>query len=124
MISSTGITIDDTANRIVGHFECEQLHLYELIDELRPGAENEPRWSTLNRAVLLREARRSMQRLGEMVVRLRSLRQAAEPELQYRLDAALFAAEISVDTAGAAVDQLCQFPINWRPELPPVPWTH
>ncbi len=124
MNSSTSITIDDTAHRIVGHFGCEQLHLFELIDELRPGAEEKPRWSPLNRAVLLREAKRSMQRLDELVVRLRSLQQAAEPELRHRLDATLFAAEISVDTAGVAVDQLCQLPINWRPGLPPVPCTH
>jgi hypothetical protein len=124
MNSSTGITIDDTAHRIVGQFECEQLHLFELIDELRPGAEEQPRRNPHNRAQLLREGRRSMERLNQLVVRLRSLQQEAEPELQYRLGAALFAAEISVDTAGVAVDQLCQAPINWRPELPPVPWTH
>jgi len=124
MNASSSINIDSTAERLVRQFDFERHHLMELIDELRPGAEDVPRWSPVNRSVLMTEARRSLTKLDELVLRLRTLQQAAEPGLRERLDATLFAAEISVDTAGAAVEQLREARIDWRPEVPPAPWTH
>ncbi len=124
MNHSTSVALEDTANRIVGQLKGELSRLFELTEELCPGAEEQPRWSAHNRTLLLREAGRSVEHLNKLVAGLRSLQMEAEPELQQRLDAALLAAELLVDTAAGALHHLGQFPVIWRPTGPKVPWSH